>query len=210
MTIINEVIKGISSKLHKLTKYPVYVDVKKNHVRFPCFYLKQLDQSQELSVGNRYWQEHSFDIWFMPNAADEVSDVREEIHKMAEAFFVELEYITLSDGSVIRGTDMHYRTTDGALHFFVSYNLFILKEREKAEKMQSLKAEGAVKMAIKKEEQAASEERFDGVTIVKSAKYKRYADILTYLLSEGEQYTHSQIDKLLKDALNQPVKQDIN
>ena len=135
MTIINEIIKGISSKLHKLTKYPVYVDVKKNHVVFPCFYLKQLDQSQD----------HSFDIWFMPNAADEVSDVREEIHKMAEAFFVELEYITLSDGSVIRGTDMHYRTTDGALHFFVSYNLFILKEREKAEKMQSLKAEGAIK-----------------------------------------------------------------
>lgn len=33
MTIINEVIKGISSKLHKLTKYPVYVDVKKNHGR---------------------------------------------------------------------------------------------------------------------------------------------------------------------------------
>ena len=64
-------------------------------------------------------------------------------------------------------------------------------------------------MAIKKEEQAASEERFDGVTIVKSAKYKRYADILTHLLS-GEQYTHSQIDELLKDALNQPVKQDIN
>ena len=60
MTIINEVIKGISSKLHKLTKYPVYVDVKKNHVVFPCFYLKQLDQSQELSVGNRYWQEHRF------------------------------------------------------------------------------------------------------------------------------------------------------
>lgn len=150
MTIINEVIKGISSKLHKLTKYPVYVDVKKNHVVFPCFYLKQLDQSQELSVGNRYWQEHRFDIWFMPNAADEVSDVREEIHKMAEAFFVELEYITLSDGSVIRGTDMHYHTTDGALHFFVSYNLFILKEREKAEKMQSLKAEGAIKNGNKK------------------------------------------------------------
>lgn len=50
-------------------------------------------------------------------------------------------------------------------------------------------------MAAKKEEQTASEERFDGVTIVKSAKYKRYADILTHLLNEGGQYTHSQIDK---------------
>lgn len=145
MTIINGVIKGLSTKLHKLTGYPVYVDMKKNNVTFPCFYLKQLDQSQELSAGNRYWQEHSFDIWFMPNAADEVSDVRKEIHEMAEAFFIELEYITLSDGSVIRGTDMHYRTTDGALHFFISYNLFILKELEKTEKMESLKTKGAIK-----------------------------------------------------------------
>ncbi len=40
-------------------------------------------------------------------------------------------------------------------------------------------------MAVKKEEQAVSEERFDGVTIVKSAKYKRYADILTHLLDGG-------------------------
>lgn len=65
-------------------------------------------------------------------------------------------------------------------------------------------------MAIKKEEQAVSEERFDGVTIVKSAKYKRYADILTHLLDEGKLYTHSQIDELLKETLKQPVKQDIN
>lgn len=65
-------------------------------------------------------------------------------------------------------------------------------------------------MAVKKEMQTVPEERFDGVTIVKSTKYKRYADILTHLLNEGEQYTHSQIDELLKDALNQPVKQDIN
>ena len=65
-------------------------------------------------------------------------------------------------------------------------------------------------MAVKKEEQAVSEERFDGVTIVKSAKYKRYADILTHLLDEGEHYTRSQIDELLKETLRQPVKQDIN
>ena len=65
-------------------------------------------------------------------------------------------------------------------------------------------------MAIKKEEHAVSEERFDDITIVKSAKYKRYADILTHLLDEGELYTHSQIDELLKETLKQPVKQDIN
>lgn len=37
MTIINEIIKGISSKLHKLTKYPVYVDVKRIMSYFRAF-----------------------------------------------------------------------------------------------------------------------------------------------------------------------------
>lgn len=54
------------------------------------------------------------------------------------------------------------------------------------------------------------EAEFDGQTIVKSAKYKRYADILTCLLDEGQLYTHAQIDEMLKKALSQPVAQDIN
>lgn len=54
------------------------------------------------------------------------------------------------------------------------------------------------------------EATFDGETIVKSAKYKRYADILTCLLDEGQLYTHAQIDEMLKKALSQPVAQDIN
>lgn len=138
MTVINEIIEGLAKKLHSLTGYPVYVDMKKNNVQFPCFYLKQLEQSQELELDRRYRQEHAFDIWYMQ---DELSDVREEAHKLAEAFFMELEYITLPDGSIIRGSDMHYRITDGALHFFVSYNLYILKERERPGVMMSLKTE---------------------------------------------------------------------
>ena len=62
------------------------------------------------------------------------------------------------------------------------------------------------KTAAEPQQEAA----FDGETIVKSAKYKRYADILTCLLSEGQLYTHAQIDEMLKKALSQPVAQDIN
>lgn len=145
MTVINEIVKGLAKKIHTRTGHPVYVDMKKNNVRFPCFYLKQLEQSQELELDRRYMQKHSFDIWFMPNADDELTDIMTEAHGLAETFYTELEYISLVDGSLIRGTDMHYRITDGALHFFVSYDVFILKEREKAGIMQSLKTKGYVK-----------------------------------------------------------------
>lgn len=64
-------------------------------------------------------------------------------------------------------------------------------------------------MAVKKENVTA-EEKFDGQTIIKSVKYKRYADILIHLLNDGELYTHSQVDEILKNTLKQPVKRDIN
>lgn len=62
------------------------------------------------------------------------------------------------------------------------------------------------KTAAEPQQEAA----FDGQTIVKSAKYKRYADILTCLLNDGQLYTHAQVDEMLKKALSQPVAQDIN
>lgn len=145
MTHINRIIEGLGAKLHALTGYPVYVDFKKNHVQFPCFRLKLLDQSSEHVLGGRYMQEHRFDIWYILNDADEVTDSRKEIHEMAEALFMALEYIILEDGTQVRGEEMSYRVTDGILHFFVAYNVFVLKERPHVEKMQTLNAKGGVK-----------------------------------------------------------------
>lgn len=145
MTHINRIIEGLGAKLHALTGCPVYVDFKKNNVQFPCFRLKLLDQSSEHVLGGRYMQEHRFDIWYILNDADEVTDGRKEIHEMAEALFMALEYITLEDGTQVRGEEMSYRVTDGILHFFVAYNVFVLKERPQAEKMQTLNTKGGVK-----------------------------------------------------------------
>jgi len=145
MTHINRIIEGLGAKLHALTGYPVYVDFKKNHVQFPCFHLKLLDQSSSHVLGDRHMQEHRFDIWYILNDADEVTDSRKEIHEMAEALFMALEYITLEDGTQVRGEEMSYRVTDGILHFFVAYNVFVFKERPHVEKMQTLNAKGGAK-----------------------------------------------------------------
>lgn len=65
-------------------------------------------------------------------------------------------------------------------------------------------------MASKKTGPEKAAERFDGVTIVKSKKYKRYADILCLLLDEGKLYSHAEIDALLATAMKQPVKHVVN
>ena len=56
----------------------------------------------------------------------------------------------------------------------------------------------------------APEATFDAVTIVKSKKYRRYADLLCCELEEGRQYTHADIDKIIQGALSRPVVRTVN
>ncbi|MDN0047563.1 hypothetical protein QVN49_11170 [Megasphaera hexanoica] len=56
----------------------------------------------------------------------------------------------------------------------------------------------------------AAEAQFDAVTIVKSKKYRRYADLLCGELEEGRQYTHADIDKIIQGALSRPVVRVVN
>ena len=51
-----------------------------------------------------------------------------------------------------------------------------------------------------------AEQQFDAYAIIASDKYRRYRDLLTCLLNEDEMYTESDIDKILNQALNTPVK----
>lgn len=50
------------------------------------------------------------------------------------------------------------------------------------------------------------EQQFDAYTIIASDKYKRYRDLLSCLLEDDVMYTHSDIDKILNQALKTPVK----
>ena len=47
---------------------------------------------------------------------------------MASDLFETLEYITLLNGDLVRGTNMHYEVIDGVLHFFVTYGLYVTKK----------------------------------------------------------------------------------
>lgn len=52
--------------------------------------------------------------------------------------------------------------------------------------------------------------QFDGVTIVKSDEYGRYADLLCAHLEHGKLYTHEEVKAIIEKELARPVVKDIN
>ena len=63
-------------------------------------------------------------------------------------------------------------------------------------------------MATKKAD--ANVVRFDGETIVKSERYKEYANLLDSILEPDKEYSYDEIDKLIKKTLATPVKVEVN
>ena len=55
-----------------------------------------------------------------------------------------LEYITV-DGDLIRGTDMHCEFVDDVLNFFVNYDMYVYKEDDGEESMETFEHNTTVK-----------------------------------------------------------------
>ncbi len=49
-----------------------------------------------------------------------------------------LEYVVLSDGSLLRGTERTGRMVDGILEFSVNYSLHIYRQKETKETMEDI------------------------------------------------------------------------
>lgn len=139
--MILKIYEGISSKLFKFTGYPVYFDEIEQNAQYPCFLIRLIDSGQEYVLGRRYERKHSFEIRLFPNEKGEITDINTELYKVALALYTALEYIQVIDASkeyLLRGDSMSYKAVDDTLQFLVSYDFFIMKEREKTEFMNTL------------------------------------------------------------------------
>lgn len=141
--MVNSIIDGISIKLNQVFEdnYKIYTDTVEQNLARPSFFIIVLNPSEKQIVGNRYFRQHLFDIHYFPeNEGD-----NEEIQDVASQLFDALEYITISETDMIRGTNMRYEKIDGILHFFVEYNVFVYKETEPVEEMQTLVVNNEIK-----------------------------------------------------------------
>lgn len=132
--MVNKIIDGISIKLNSVFGDGYEISTKKieQGLEEPCFFIKVLNPSQESLLGPRKSRTNSFDIHYFGNDPDDV----------AEQLFSELEFITLTNGDILRGSNMKYEVVDGVLHFFVNFNLFTVKVGTPEDSMEELIMKG--------------------------------------------------------------------
>ena len=151
MNYINEIQNGIASVLFKSFKYPIYIDEIKADAQFPCFVIETLNTEQTHIMDIRYSRRNDFDIMFFISDDDYIEAQQEQINPITEDLYFDLEYITLSDGSLLNGIDMSHRVTDGILHFKVSYEYHILRNKHNTDPMLTLHQNQEVTYAKNKE-----------------------------------------------------------
>lgn len=141
--MVNDLIDAISIKLNQVfgDGKRIYSETVKQGLQEPCFFIAVLNPLQTQMIGNRYFRQHPFDIHYFPA----VQDNNNELQEMASNLFDALEYVTLTNGDLVRGTEMHYEVIDGVLHFFVDYNMFIKKVEMPADNMETLTVNNDVK-----------------------------------------------------------------
>ena len=138
-SVVEEVIYGIASKIAELfkneegnCKYPIYKNSEEQGTDNPCFFIKCLngEEKREIGLTDRFYQDIlNFDI--IGYTLDGDTSI---LHDMMDTLY-ELEYIEISDGTLLRAMKLHPEIEDGVLHFYIDYKIFIKKDNDTTEKM---------------------------------------------------------------------------
>lgn len=127
--MVDVLMDGISIALNRAfgDGYQVYGDEDiRQGLEEPCFFIAAISLARTPKLGKRALAENSFDVHYFPDKKGS----NKEMHAVGDQLFDVLEYITLANGDLLRGARMRYQVTEGVLHFFVHYNLFLAKVRQ--------------------------------------------------------------------------------
>lgn len=138
--MVNDIMDAVTRRLDGL--FPgctVYTDVVGQGLVEPCFFVSVLETSRKPMLGRRSFQEAGLCIQYIPEDVKPGKD--RELNRVAEALFGGMEYITLADGGLLRGTGMRAERDMGqqVLSFLASYNMFLLEQGEGEEAMEVAK-----------------------------------------------------------------------
>lgn len=126
--MLNEIIKGVSMKLNTSfgNGYKIYQNDVKQGLKEPCFFIAVLQPELSPLLGTRRMNRNPLDVQYIPSDPGENAEMFSVAGKLVEA----LEFITLPGGDLLHGTKMNYEVVDGVLHFFVNYNLPMIRPRD--------------------------------------------------------------------------------
>ncbi len=126
--MLNEIIKGVSMRLSTTfgDGYKIYQDDVKQGLKRPCFFIAALKPEFSSLLGTRCINRNPLDIQYIPSDPGKNAEMFSVAGDLGEA----LAFITLPGGDLLHGTKMNYEVVDGVLHFFVNYNLPMIRPRD--------------------------------------------------------------------------------
>lgn len=137
--MINSITDGIVAAINACfgDDKPIYTENVEQKLVEPCFLIQCVSPSERQVLGNRYFRQNLFAIYYFPSE----NGGNAECNTVFESLLSSLEYITVDTGT-LRGTGMTGRTEDGVLVFNVYYNLYIHKTGDNETKMTDLTVKG--------------------------------------------------------------------
>jgi len=143
MTLVSEKIKYalIKQLASRDPELPVYDEQVQQGFQEPCFFVLMLNSGQTKEVDRRYRRALLFDVHYFP--ADTL-EKKSECHRVAEQLYEQLEYVEY-DGNLYRGQNMRHEVVGDVLHFFVSFDIHLLRKKPIVPKMRTLEQEGHIR-----------------------------------------------------------------
>lgn len=134
----NDIVKGIAKALRGAfgPGYHIYQNDIEQGLQTPCFFILPLRSTPSPLGKDRFLLNSPFDVHFFPKDEKDNATMQD----IAWQLWQTLEFITLPGGDQIHGTSMSWEVQDGALHFFVNFNM-VLRRTYELEKMYELRTE---------------------------------------------------------------------
>lgn len=132
-TIIDAIALKLSTELGE--GFTIYKERQEQGANIPCFFIFLHSFNQKKMIGRRYFREQQFTVEYHPGTDNKNSEIHDMIDRLNEL----LEYVT-AEGNFYRGTKMNCDVADRILRFYVNYNLYVYKEIEVVDTMESLKS----------------------------------------------------------------------
>lgn len=133
--MLSDIVNGISIKLNSIfgSGYKIYDENVEQGFDEQSFFIKPLKVINQPFLSKRKKRTYPFDIAYFPK------DGNEEMMEVSDKALDGLEYITLVNGDMLRGTSLQAEIVDDVLHISVNYAVF-LNDITKDESMESYAA----------------------------------------------------------------------
>lgn len=134
--VVRSLTVALSKGLENIFDNPcIYQDMLPMGYRSPCFFVNHVDTQVQLKLFNRYRVVANYDITYHPAERKFNS---KEFSEVVEKMIYRLELVQLEDGNYVRGSNIRYEVQDSVLHFFIAFDFFIIRAKDRGIKMEKL------------------------------------------------------------------------